>query len=174
MTMCLPPKRVDRLFAGMGCHEHGSLDLQLRNTMLGHMSLNVIAPMGAEINKNLLEFVKRSTDIYKDFIRPILPDCLIYHHTPETDEAYKNGFSVLEIASPDKSKGAITVFSTENNNGNSIVIKPKGMRADKNYKVTLDNERVSFNVSGYELKNNGISINLNSSMTSELILLEEI
>ena len=172
--MCLPPERVDRLFAGMGCHEHGSLDIQLRNTMLGHMSLNVIVPMETEINEELLEFVKHSTDIYKDFIRPMLPTSLIYHHTSETNEAYKNGFSVLEIASPDKTKGAITVFSTENNNGNSIVIKPKGVRADKNYKVTLDNERVSFNVSGYSAINNGILINLNSQMISELILFEEI
>lgn len=173
MTMCLPPERVDRLFAGMGCHEHGSLDLQLRNTMLGHMSLNVIVPMATKINENILEFVKHSTDIYKDFIRPILPDCLIFHHTPETDMAHKNGFTVLEIATPDKTKGAITVFSTENNNGNSIVIKPKGVRADKNYKVTLDNDRASFNTSGVSAINNGILITLNSSMISELILFEE-
>ena len=173
ITMCLPPERVDRLFAGMGCHEHGSLDLQLRNTMLTHMSLNVIVPMKTEINPDLLEFVKHSTDIYKDFIRPILPTSLIYHHTPETDEAYKNGFSVLEIATPDKTKGAITVFSTENNNGNSISIKPRGVAINKNYKIWLDNDRASFNISGFSLINNGISINLNSPMISELILFEE-
>jgi alpha-galactosidase len=109
MTMCLPPERVDRLFAGMGCHEHGSLDLQLRNTMLGHMSLNVIVPMATKINENILEFVKHSTDIYKNFIRPMLPDCLIYHHTPETDVAFKNGFSILEIASPEKTKGGTKI-----------------------------------------------------------------
>ncbi|MBO7178849.1 MAG: alpha-galactosidase [Clostridia bacterium] len=174
MTMCLPPERVDRLFAGMGCHEHGSLDLQMRNTMLGHMSLNVIVPMETKFNESLLEFVKHSTDIYKNFIRPILPTSLIYHHTPETKEAHKNGFSVLEIATPEKSKGAIAVFSTENNNGNSIVIKPKGVSIDKDYKITLDNERVAFNVSGFSAINNGILINLNSPMISQLILFEEI
>ena len=174
MTMCLPPERVDRLFAGMGCHEHGSLDLQLRNTMLGHMSLNVITPIKTEINTELLAFVKHSTDIYKEFIRPLLPECLIYHHTPETNEAYKNSFSVLEIASPDQTKGAITVFSTENNNRNSIVVKPKGVSVSKNYKIWLDNESASFNISGFALKNNGISISLNSPMISELILFEEI
>jgi alpha-galactosidase len=174
MTMSLPPERVDRLFAGMGCHEHGSLDLQLRNIMLGHMSLNVIAPMKTSINPDLLEFVKHSTDIYKEFIRPILPTCLIYHHTPETESAYQSGFSVLEIATPEKTKGAITVFSTEKNNGNSIVVKPKGISVSKNYKITLDNDRVSFNISGFALVNNGISINLNSPMISELILFEEI
>lgn len=173
MTMCLPPERVDRLFAGMGCHEHGSLDLQMRNTMLTHMSLNVIVPMATEVNENLMEFVKHSTDVYKSFIRPMLPTSLIYHHTPETDKAYKNGFSVLEIANPEKTKGAIAVFSTENNNGNSTVIKPKGASVGKNYKVTLDNDRVTFTLTGYELVNKGILINLNSPMTSELILFEE-
>ena len=158
----------------MGCHEHGSLDLQLRNIMLGHMSLNVIVPMETEINPELLEFVKHSTDIYKEFIRPILPTSLIYHHTPETNEAYKNGFTVLEIATPDKTKGAITVFSTENNNGNSVTVKPKGVSADKNYRVWLDNSRTAINVSGFYLINSGILVNLNSPMISELILFEEI
>jgi hypothetical protein len=104
----------------------------------------------------------------------MLPDCLIYHHTPETDVAFENGFSVLEIASPDKTKGAITVFSTENNNGNSITVKPKGVALNKNYKIWLDNDRASFNISGFSLINNGILINLNSPMISELILFEEI
>jgi hypothetical protein len=130
--------------------------------------------MKTEINPELLEFVKHSTDIYKEFIRPILPDSLIYHHTSETDKAHKNGFVSLEIATPNKTKGAITVFSTENNNGNSITIKPKGVAINKNYKIWLDNDRVSFNISGFSLINNGILINLNSPMISELILFEEI
>ncbi|MBR2876755.1 MAG: alpha-galactosidase [Clostridia bacterium] len=173
MTMCLPPERVDRLFAGMGCHEHGSIDLQMRNTMLTHMSLNVIAPMNTTINENLMEFVKHSTDVYKNFIRPILPTSLIYHHTPETNNASKNGFSVLEIASPEKTKGAIAVFSTEGNNENTITIIPKGASVAKNYRVTLDNDRDSFTVSGYDIVNNGITISVNSAMSSELILFEE-
>jgi hypothetical protein len=142
--------------------------------MLGHISLNVIVPIKTEINPELLEFVKHSTDIYKEFIRPMLPTSLIYHHTPETDEAYKNGFTVLEIATPDNTKGAITVFSTENNNGNSITIKPKGVAINKNYRVWLDNLRTAINISGFHLINSGISVNLNSPMTSELILFEEI
>ena len=81
---------------------------------------------------------------------------------------------VLEIASPEKTKGVIAVFSTENNNGNSIVIKPKGISVGKNYKVTLDNDKASFNISGFSFANNGILISLNSAMTSELILFEEI
>ena len=70
MTMALPPERVDRLFAGMGGHAFGSLDAQMRNTMLTHMTLNVIAPADAEPNEAQMAFVKHSVALYKSFIRP--------------------------------------------------------------------------------------------------------
>lgn len=169
MTMALPPERVDRLFAGMGCHEHGSLSLQMRNTMLGHMTLNVIAPVGAEINTQQMDFVRRSVDIYKNFIRPILPDCRVYHHTPE---AMKEKICALEIASPDASKGAAAVFALGNAAEYNLILK--GINLQKKYTVTLDNSGASFTVSGRELMNNGIRISLPCPLTSELILFEEI
>ncbi len=169
MTMALPPERVDRLFAGMGCHSYGSFDLQMRNCMLTHMSLNVIAPPDAEINREQMEFVRHSVTLYKNFIRPFLSEAKVFHHTPDVK---KNEFSVLEIASPDSSKGAITVFALSNIKGEKI-IKAKGADVSKNYKVTLDNDRVSFNISGRELKQTGITVSIPSPMSSELVLYEE-
>ncbi len=172
-TMALPPERVDRLFAGMGCHKYGSLELQLRNTMLGHMSLNVIAPVGAQINSQQLEFIKHSTDIYKRFIRPILPECIVYHHTPEI-ETDSNELYILEIGTPDKSKGAAAVFRMANPTLNSDRVHLKGIDSSKKYRVTLDNNTETFEVTGNELKVNGIKIHLPTALTSELILFEEI
>ena len=106
MTMALPPERVDRLFAGMGCHSFGSFDLHMRNTMLTHMSLNVISPAAAQMNTQQLAFVRHSTDVYKNFIRKFLPRSKVYHHTPDTLCAEKCGFIALEVAAEDKSKGA--------------------------------------------------------------------
>lgn len=169
MTMALPPERVDRLFAGMGCHEHGSLDLQMRNTMLTHMTLNVVAPVGADRNSVQMEFIRRSVKLYKDFIRPILPAAKVYHHTPE---AKKEGLCILEIAAPDSSRGAIGVFTLSK--AQKICIAPKGINAGKNYKITLDNSGTSFVLSGYELMNGGINIAIPSSLASELVLYEEI
>ncbi|MBR5520310.1 MAG: alpha-galactosidase, partial [Clostridia bacterium] len=111
MTMVLPPERVDRLFAGMGCHEHASFDQHMRNTMLTHMSLNVVAPVGAQVNPQQMAFIRHSVEIYKNFIRGILPTCKSYHHTPETSEAIKNGFLAQEIALPDRTKGAIVAYT---------------------------------------------------------------
>ncbi len=168
MTMALPPERVDRLFAGMGCHTIGSFKAHLRNTMLGHISLNVISPEGAEVNGKAMAFIKHSTDIYKNFIRTFLSDSVIYHHTPEL---YDKDVCVLEIGAPDKSKGAITVFTMCNTSEQSIVVKPKGIDRSKNYSVTLDNEGCTFTVSGYELSK-GLEFHLGSAMESELILYE--
>lgn len=171
MTMALPPERVDRLFAGMGCHEHGSIDLQMRNTMLGHMSLNVIAPVGAEINSVQMDFVRRSVKIYKEFIRPILPVSKVYHHTPE---AFKEGFCAIEIAMPDCSKGAAGIFATKASAKEFCKIFLKGISAGKKYKITLDNSGARFALSGYELINNGLSISIPCALSSELVIYEEI
>ena len=167
MTMALPPERVDRLFAGMGCHTTGSFDAHLRNTMLGHISLNVISPANALINEKQMAFVRHSTDIYKNFIRPFLSESKVYHHTPELN---KSDYSVLEIASPDKTKGAVTVITLCNSKEDFITVKPKGLDVSKEYTVTLDNDNQTFNISGAELKQKGISVNIKASLSSELIL----
>ena len=173
MTMALPPERVDRLFAGMGCHIYGSLGIQMRNTMLTHMTLNVISPYDAEMNSEQAEFVKHSVKIYKEFIRPFIAESKIYHHTPETEKMKKNGFCVLEIASPDKSRGAAAVFTLVNSGETTVRFKAKGADKSKKYTVYLDNEGESFTVSGRELCTKGIEIDVSSSLSSELILYKE-
>ncbi len=173
MTMALPPERVDRLFAGMGCHTYGSLGIQMRNTMLTHMTLNVIAPYDAEMNEEQAEFVKHSVELYKKEIRPFLAESKVYHHTPDTEEAKKNGIMILEIASPVKSRGAATVISLVNSGEQNVVFKARGADKSKQYTVTLDNDGESFVVSGRELCK-GIEIRLPASLSSELIIYEEI
>ncbi|MBQ4626130.1 MAG: alpha-galactosidase [Clostridia bacterium] len=170
MTMALPPERVDRLFAGMGCHSFGTLDLQMRNCMLGHISLNVISPADAEINTEQMEFVKHSVKVYKEFIRPFLAKSKVFHHTPDTE---KDEFSVLEIASPDASKGAVAVFALADTKG-KIKICAKGADPSKQYRVTSDNDGYTFTVSGKELKQDGITVDIPCAMSSELLLYEEI
>ena len=171
MTMALPPERVDRLFAGMGCHTIGSFDAHLRNTMLGHISLNVISPADANINKMQMAFIKHSTDIYKEFIRPFLSESKIYHHTPDLNGS---DYSVLEISAPDKSKGAITVITLCGTNEKSIMVKPKGIDISKNYQVTLDNDSYTYQISGEKLKRNGICVDIKTALSSELVLYKSI
>ncbi len=171
MTMALPPERVDRLFAGMGCHTIGDFKAHIRNTMLGHISLNVISPAGMSVNTEQMDFVKHCTDIYKSFIRPFLSQSKIYHHTPDLS---KGTASILEISAPDKSRSAITVIETVCNSPETVVVKPKGIDGSKNYKIILENDNTTFTLTGYLLKSRGIEVYIDSSLSSELILIEEI
>ncbi len=172
MTMALPPERVDRLFAGMGCHEHGTIDMQMRNTMLTHMSLNVIAPAAAEENPIQAEFVRHSVEIYKNFIRRFLPHSKTYHHTPESGLLEGDSY-ILEVASPDCEKGAVAVFTLPNAEKTAFSVIPKGINAGTDYKITLDNSRVSYFAKGIDIISSGIPISIPSPMSSELILFEK-
>ncbi|MBQ2963946.1 MAG: alpha-galactosidase [Clostridia bacterium] len=174
MTMALPPERVDRLFAGMGCHEDGALDAHIRNTMLGHMSLNVVAPAAAFANPKQMEFIKHSVNLYKDFIRPFLPESRIYHHTPDTPKARENGNVIVEVASNNSAKGAVGVFNVSFSGERLVNFTPKGIDISKNYRVCFDNVRKNVELSGASIMQNGISIKLGASLASELVLYEAI
>ncbi len=174
MTMALPPERVDRLFAGMGCHTVGSLDAHMRNVMLTHMSLNVIAPTDVRINSDQMNFVRHSVDVYKNFIRPFLPTSKIYHHTPDVAKSLDDGFCTLEVASSDRTKAAIALFTLTMPKDNRFTVIPKGISASYDYKVTFDNSGDIFILSGYEILSKGITALIPSALRSELILLEAV
>lgn len=173
MTMALPPERVDRLVAGMNCHEFGSFDLQVRNALLGHVSLNVIAPTVLKPNPIQMEFLQHSVALYKDFIRPMLPTSKVFHHTPDSASKADGRLSILELASPDGEKGALTVCTLVDTTAQLCVI-PKGIDLSRTYEVTLDNTRATFTASGYELATRGIPVSIPSSLASELILYKAI
>ena len=173
MTMALPPEKVDRLFAGMGCHDQGTIDLHMRNTMLCHMSLNTVAPYTKTANPLQMEFIKHSVDIYKNFIRDFLPSAKIYHHTPDTKDATKNGFCSIEITSQDKAKGAIAAFTLVSPVSDTFTVKPVGIDAGKTYIITLDNTNEEFEISGRQLMTHGITIRIPSALSSELMLYRE-
>ena len=174
MTMALPPERVDRLFAGMGCHEDGAFDTHMRNTMLGHISLNVVAPAVMSANTKQIEFIKHSVNLYKDFIRPFLPESKMYHHTPDTNEARKNGNVIIEAASDKSGKGVVGVFNVAFSGENQVNFIPKGIDASKNYRVYFDNLRTSFEIQGTSIMQDGINVRFGSSLSSELVLYEAI
>ncbi len=174
MTMALPPERVDRLFAGMGCHEYGNFDSHMRNTMFGHMSVNVVAPAITYANPEQMKFIKHSIQLYKDFIRPFLPESKIFHPTPEAKETLKQGYSMLEVAAKDSTRGIYGVFTLSESKDKEVSFTLKGVDLSKTYKVTYDNSGYSFTATGAELYNKGLTVKIPSSMSSELITYEAI
>ncbi len=174
MTMALPPERVDRLFAGMGCHQYGSIDAHMRNTMFGHMSLNVVAPAATYPNPLQMEFVKHSVKLYKDFIRPFLPTCKVFHPTPDVKEAVRQGYTLLEIAAADGSRGVFGAFTLLQGGNMPIQVTLNGVDTGKQYRVTLDNSGESFVMSGMDLRMKGLTLQIPAALSSELVVYEVI
>ncbi len=172
MTMALPPERVDRLFAGMGCHQYGSIDAHMRNTMLGHMTLNVVAPAATYPNPLQMAFIKHSVRLYKDFIRPFLPTCKVFHPTPDVKEAARRGYTLLEIAAEDGSRGVLGAFTLLHGGDAPMQVTLKGVDAGKQYRVTLDNSGESFVMSGAALMMNGLTLRIPAALASELVIYE--
>ncbi len=173
MTMALPPEHIDRLSFGQCGYVTSDLKTQLRNQLFSHMSLNVITPVGAKDNEPQLDAIRANVNLYKRFIRPILPECKIYHHTPELPGRYARGTGILEIASADSKRGVIGVFQLSEPDSSEIRVFPRGLKDATKYRVVMDNDGTSFEVFGWELSQRGLRVNLDGALTSELILFED-
>ena len=174
MTMALPPEYVDRMIGGQHAYLAGSFDCQVRQLLFVRPTVGISPPVGERMNPELLEFLRHSLDIYKNFVRLFLPDSDIFHHTPDSGELQPKGFGIIEAAAKDGSRGMLGVFQLASPKEREIVVYPRGVDVSRSYDVTFDNSRRVCRVEGYALKNGGIHIRLDGALTSELILYKEI
>lgn len=114
-------------------------------------------------------------ELHKGFCRGVLENApVVYHHTPYIGVYDDADYCVLEYGAKDKSKGYCGVFKLFSNKMDTYNLRLKGVDSSKNYKVTLHNSNDLFIVSGFELKNKGLNIDLEATHTSELVLFEAV
>ena len=174
MTMALPPERVDRLIGGQTSFLAGSLDFQMRLLMFVRPTVSIANPNGAPLNTDQLEFMRHCLDLYKNFVRPFLPEAKVYHHTPECFISEPSGMGVLETSAKDASRGMLGVFRLSASDQEEITVRLRGVSRSKKYMLTFDNSGDACEVSGYQLMNEGVHVRLAGALTSELILYQEI
>ncbi|MDO8685294.1 MAG: alpha-galactosidase [Clostridiales bacterium] len=172
MTMALPPEYVDRLIAGQGGWTTASLSFQARLLLFVRPTIGSFYPHGSEMNRVQMEFVRHTVDIYKNFIRPFMPESRIYHHTPVFDGIEPKGWGILELTSCDSAKGIVGIFQLSNPVEQETMLHLRGVDVSKRYRVTWDNSGRSAVVDGYTLTNDGIHIRQEGALISELLLYE--
>ena len=113
-------------------------------------------------------------NLYKRFIRPLLPTCRVYHHAPvsATGGVESGGWFAMEFTSPDKKKGWATVVRLSGNMSDTYLLKPKGLNRDQDYRVTLDNTGKVGTSSGAKLTTDGLWIQLPADRGSELVFFD--
>jgi alpha-galactosidase len=176
MTWLLPPEVLLRTFGTEvpDLAGDGDIDSQMR---LVEMSLPIfrgIAPSPDELNSILRTKIKAGVDLYKNELRSILRNSLVYHHTPMTPYMSESPWLVLEYGSPDKKRSVATLFRTSNLEDPVYRFIPRGLDASTNYKVTFENRAETAELSGIELMTIGIPIRLETSGTSEMLLFESV
>jgi alpha-galactosidase len=173
MSIALPPEHIDRLI-GMQSFLTGDLQLHMRNLMFTHISTNTSTPAHVAVNEKQLEIIKHHIRLYKEFVRPFIADSNVYHHTPELPRKKPIGYGALELDAADGQKGILGIFQLDTPQNGEIRIKLRGIDASRSYRVTFDNTGAVCTVSGYDLTQKGLSINLEGALTSELVLYEAV
>ena len=174
MSLCLPPECIDRLIGGQNAYMTACIRFQLHNLMFSHFTVGGSFPLDQARHNGMLEYFTHCIRLYKEFIRPILPTCKIYHHTPVLDYPMAKGFGILEMASPDGAKGVLGVFQLSNPAEKETVIKLRGVDVSRTYRVCFDNTGKTVEVDGLRLAGEGLYVRLEGALTSELITYEAI
>ncbi len=175
MSLLLPPEYVDRnCGVGQNAHCLGDLGWQVRACMLGHFTLTGFSPTAKDNNPDQIRFVRHCVDLYKSFIRPILPTSRIYHHTPVLPGRDPQDWCVIELASADARQALAGIFRLAGPSAPARTVTFRGLNPGLTYKVTFDNSGHTVSVPGLHLLQEGLTIRLNHALTSELLLLEAI
>lgn len=171
LTRTLPPEICLRVF-GTEIRDqplYGDLDFQLRAMMLGHPIVRGVYPSLEEANPILRATIRRALATYKERIRPLLPDCRVFHHTPDLPLLAPSPWCVLEYAADDRERAAVWVFRLTAPDEGDYRLRPRGLDLARRYRVRLDGADAELSASGLELARDGLPIRLTTPLTSELI-----
>ncbi len=114
--------------------------------------------------------VKKATDIYKSWIRPILHDAEVHHILPRPDGYHWDG---MFYWSPSLKRGTLYIFRPDSEQNTEHIVL-KGLVAETKYRVrTEDHSTPEATYSGSELMSAGLAIKLPARYTSDLVYLEE-
>jgi len=174
MTMALPPEYVDRLVGGQFGNSTAEYDFQWRLLIFVRPSLSFFHPLGTAWNPIVLQRSRHFVQLYRDFVRPFMSSGRIYHHTPVVQNPEPKGWGVLELASQDRTRGICALFQLSAPTQPEYVLRLRGLDAGRRYRVTFDNDGQQCEIDGFTLMKHGITVRLESALTSELLLFEAV
>jgi hypothetical protein len=115
--------------------------------------------------------VKRATEIYKSWIRPMLQDVEVHHILPRPDGYHWDG---MFYWNPDLNHGMLYIFRPNSDTPSQSVVL-KGLEPGTNYHVrTEDHSTRDATYSGRDLMSSGLMIQLPGKYSSDLVYLEAV
>ena len=174
MTIALPPEYVDRLLGGQGGHRTADIDFQARLLLFVRPTVGGLCPIGVQRNPLQISRVKHMVDLYKNFVRSFQPTSRIFHHTPTVSGREPRGYGVLELAARDRSRAIAGVFQLGGSAEPEYLLRFRGLDMGQRYQLTSDNTGQVRLTDGFQLMKEGVPVRLETPLTSELLLCEEV
>jgi alpha-galactosidase len=171
-TLALPPEICTRTF-GTILRNRDDMAWALRVPLFGQYCVSGLEDGWRDPASTEYALIRRHLAVYKEFLRPFMRTCQVFHHTPVLVGADRSPWCVIEYAAADGDRAAIGVFRLDDEADRSCRIHPRGLTADRIYRVTLDNDQRSWTAGGRELMQKGLAVDLPERTDSELILLAE-
>ncbi len=114
---------------------------------------------------------KEELATYKESLRSFIRDADLYHISPRPDGVHWDG---IEYFDPKSVKGVVYAFHGSSRDEAQHVFQLHGLRRDRKYRLVFhDHSSADTTISGEELINTGLKVNLPASNSSELIFLTE-
>ena len=173
----LPPE-IQLRTIGTEAREHvqdGDLLAQLHNVMQSRMIFRGIAPSIAELAQPMCALVQKELKLYKERLRPILTgECKLFRHDGQNGVLDPEPWSVNEFALPDASAAYAVVQRLAATDTDTFLLRPRGLKGDKKYRVVFDRREDTWELTGTQLMQQGIPVQIDNIMGSELLTFTEI
>ena len=173
LTLFLPPEAVCYYHNHIPyAHHTADLDTHLRVTLFATPIFVGFGAQNADRSTPCFAKTRRYIDLAKTFCRPIMANHpVVYHHTPDIGTFTQAEWCVIEYASQDKTRAYAGLFRIGSDRGSTeYLFRPRGLDIARDYWVALDNSGQTIRVSGWELANRGLTIRLDATLASELVL----
>jgi alpha-galactosidase len=182
LSMSLPPETfVIGLGADGGVARGHPMNMETNLRTIFSLSTpwifaGMVAPSLEEMTTESIEGFIRYAKMYREFIRPMLPECLMYHHSPvsPTSGVGDSPWFAMEFASPGLDRGWATIVRMGPSESGEYRFIPRGLKRGGEYKVTFDSTRETVRVEGLRLVQDGLSIRLEEVSSSELLLFDKV
>jgi len=175
MTWVLPPEILLRTFGteSGGLEEDGDLDTQLRTVMLSRPIFRGISPTLAELDPIVGDRIRQDVAEFKQTVRPIMANSLVYHHTPLLPLVQPSPWVVLEYTTRDLRSSVVGLFRTSQSGDSVFHFVPRGLDFSRTYNVKFGNSGQTVKIPGDRLLQEGIPVRLSENLTSEMLIFKQ-
>ena len=172
VTLALPPEICTRTF-GTILRDTSDLELALRVPLFGQYCISGLKEEWLDSSNSECQMIERHIDIYKNFLRPFVRDCRVFHHTPVLVGQNRSSWCVLEYAARDATRALAGVFKLDDSCSGEYHFVPKGLDPACDYRVKLDSAQQEMVLPAEQFLAKGIKVKLTATGHSELLLFEK-